>query len=254
MDDVLGHVVLAPGDEDLGAGHLETAIGLRLSPRAHSSQIAASLRLGQVHGAGPLAADQIFKVDGLELIRAGGQQRFNGTVCQQGTQGKTHVGRVLHFAAGGANRLGQALAAEIDRVLQTLPAGFCKLLKRFLEARCCRDLAVGPTRGILVTLPVQRTDDALVELGRLFQHCLGRVKTGVLKTRQSGDLLDIGQVLDIEKHVLQRGNVAHGKPPVIIKNFCAGFRMLSAPAHGGKLQRKSCNVTLKARRSVPARQ
>jgi hypothetical protein len=92
MDDVLGHVVLTIGDEDLGAEDLVRAVGLRLGTGAHGGQVAAGLRLGQVHGAGPLAADQLFQVDGLELVAAGGQQRLDGAVGQQRAQRKAHVG------------------------------------------------------------------------------------------------------------------------------------------------------------------
>ena len=38
MDDVLGHVVLAIGDEDLGAEDLVGSVGLRLGPRAQASK------------------------------------------------------------------------------------------------------------------------------------------------------------------------------------------------------------------------
>ena len=73
MDDVVGHVVLTPGDVNLGAKHLVAAVRLRLGPGAHRRQIAAGLGFGQVHGAGPFAADQLVQVSGLEFIRAGSQ-------------------------------------------------------------------------------------------------------------------------------------------------------------------------------------
>ncbi|SAL08108.1 hypothetical protein AWB81_08602 [Caballeronia arationis] len=55
MDDVVRHVVLAIGDEDLRAEHLERAVALRLGARTHEREIGARLRLGQVHRAGPFA-------------------------------------------------------------------------------------------------------------------------------------------------------------------------------------------------------
>ena len=63
VDDILGHVVLAPGDENFGTEHFVAAVSLRLCAGAHRCQIAASLRLGQVHGACPFAADQVFQVN-----------------------------------------------------------------------------------------------------------------------------------------------------------------------------------------------
>src|SRR5689334_24823947 len=42
-------------DEDLGARDLETAVGLAHRLGAKQAEIRAAMRLGQVHGAGPLA-------------------------------------------------------------------------------------------------------------------------------------------------------------------------------------------------------
>ncbi len=145
MDDVFGHVMLTPGDENLGAKNLEAAIRQWLGTRAHRSQIAAGLRLGQVHGAGPLAADQLFQIGSLQRVGAGGQQRFYRTIAEQRTQRKAHIGRVLHFTAHRANGLGQTLSTKVHRVLQPLPAAFGKLLEGLLETRCCRHHAVFPT-------------------------------------------------------------------------------------------------------------
>jgi hypothetical protein len=41
VDDVLGHVVLAVGDEDLRAEEPVGAVGLRLGPGAHLRQVAS---------------------------------------------------------------------------------------------------------------------------------------------------------------------------------------------------------------------
>ena len=113
VDDVLGHVVLTPGDEDLGAENLVGAIGLRLGTRTHQGQVRTRLRLGQVHGAGPFAGDQVFQVDGLELVAepAVSSASMAPSVRAMGT-GETHVGAVDHFAAGGTNGFGQALATR----------------------------------------------------------------------------------------------------------------------------------------------
>jgi hypothetical protein len=106
--------------------------------------------------------------------------------------------------------LGQALAAEVGRVLQALPAAFGVLAEGLLEAGRGGDLAVLPGRRVLVALPVQRRDHALVELGALLQHGLRRVEAGVLEAGHLRDLVDAGQVLHVEQHVLDGGDVAHG--------------------------------------------
>ncbi|MPM69296.1 hypothetical protein SDC9_116241 [bioreactor metagenome] len=144
VDDVVHHIVLAIGDENLGAEHLVGAIGLRLGLGAHQRQIGAGLRLGQVHRAGPLTGHELFKIGRLQLIAASSQQRFDGTIGQQRAQRKAQVGAVEHLDAGRADGLGQALAAKVHRVLQALPAAFGVLLEGVLEARRSGDHAVLP--------------------------------------------------------------------------------------------------------------
>ena len=58
MNDVLGHVVLAEGDEDLLAGEpVLVAVGHRF--RAHLREVRTGLRLGETHRARPLSGDEI---------------------------------------------------------------------------------------------------------------------------------------------------------------------------------------------------
>jgi hypothetical protein len=62
MDDVVGQVMLAGRDEDLGAGDLVAAVGLLDRLGAHQAEIGAALRLGEVHGAGPFARHHLRQV------------------------------------------------------------------------------------------------------------------------------------------------------------------------------------------------
>ena len=55
MHDVVGHVVLAIGDEDLLPGDAIAAVGRTLGARAQRADVGAGLRLGELHGAGPFA-------------------------------------------------------------------------------------------------------------------------------------------------------------------------------------------------------
>jgi hypothetical protein len=64
MDGVLGHVVITPGDEDLLTENpVMIAVGHGAGP--HRRQVGAGLRFGQVHGAGPFAADHLRQVQRL---------------------------------------------------------------------------------------------------------------------------------------------------------------------------------------------
>jgi hypothetical protein len=53
---------------------LVAAVGLRLGLAAQQAQVGAAVRLGQAHGAGPLAAGQLGQVQRLLLGRAVGVQ------------------------------------------------------------------------------------------------------------------------------------------------------------------------------------
>ncbi len=142
VHDVLGHVVLAVGDEDLGAEDLVRAVRLRLGAAAHQRQVGAGLGLGEVHRAGPLAGNELFQVGGLELVAARGEQRLDSAVGQQRAQREAQVGAVEHLAAGRADGLGQPLAAKVGRVLQALPAALGELAESLLEAGRGGDRAV----------------------------------------------------------------------------------------------------------------
>ncbi len=210
VHDVLGHVVLAVGDEDLGAEDPVAAIRLRLGAGAHCRQVAAGLRLGQVHRAGPPAGNHVRDVGLLLLGRAGGEQGLDRAVGQQRAQREAHVGAVEHLDAGRADGLGQTLAAEVGRMLQALPAAFAEFLEGLLEAGGRADHAVLPRRRVLVAVPVERVEHAFAELGRFLEHGHRGVVARFLEARQCGDSIDVGQFLDREKHVLDRGAVAHG--------------------------------------------
>ena len=63
VDDVVGQILVAAGDEDLGAGELVGAVGLLDRARLHQAQIGAAAGLGQAHRARPFAADHLGQHD-----------------------------------------------------------------------------------------------------------------------------------------------------------------------------------------------
>ncbi len=74
VEDILGKLVLAPGDEDLLPGNaiFPSVFTLRdwSCRAAQRADIAASLRFGEVHRSDPLAADQLWQELGLLLFAA----------------------------------------------------------------------------------------------------------------------------------------------------------------------------------------
>ena len=210
MDDVLGHVVLAVGDEDLRAEELVAAVAERLGARAHEREIGAGLRLGEVHRAGPLAGDHLREEALLLLGRAGREQGLDRAVGQQRAEREAQVGAVDHLDAGGADRLRQALAAELDRMLQALPAAFAELPERLLEAGRRRHGAVVPGRRVDVAFAVERRQHLAAEARAFLEHGLRRLEAGVLEAGQLRDRFEIGELLHAEQHVLDGRGVAHG--------------------------------------------
>ena len=135
VDDVVGHVVLAGRDEDLGTGDFVGAVSLRLGLGAQHAQVGAAVWLGQAHGAGPFARHQFGQVSVLLL---GGAVFGNGIHRAMG-QARVHaprpVGFADHFAHGQAQGFRQALATVLHVVGQTWPAAFDELFVGFFEAR-----------------------------------------------------------------------------------------------------------------------
>ncbi len=80
VDDVVRHVVLAISDVNFLAEQPVSSVALRLSAAAHQRQIRARLRLGEVHGASPLARDQPGDVALLLRIGTRSEQGFDGAV------------------------------------------------------------------------------------------------------------------------------------------------------------------------------
>jgi len=83
VDDVVGQVVLAGADEDLGARDCVRPVGQRLGLGAQDAQVAARVRLREAHGARPLAGDHLRQVALLDFL---GAVRLDG---QRGALGQT---------------------------------------------------------------------------------------------------------------------------------------------------------------------
>ena len=62
MDDVVGEVVLAVGDEDLLAGDAVAAVGRALGLGAQRADVGAGLRLGELHRAHPFAGHELAEI------------------------------------------------------------------------------------------------------------------------------------------------------------------------------------------------
>ena len=77
MDDVVGQVVLAIGDEDFRAGDAIAAVVRAFGLAAQRADVGAGLRLGELHRAHPFAADELAEIFFLERVAAVGVQRVD---------------------------------------------------------------------------------------------------------------------------------------------------------------------------------
>jgi hypothetical protein len=135
MDDVVRHVVLAVGDENLLTKDLVGAIAHRLGATAHGSQVGTGGRLGQVHRSGPFAGNEVRQVGRLLVIGTGNHQCLDGALGQHRAQREGMVGCLPHFADRRRQQTRQALAAEFRIATETIPAVIDKLAIGLLEAR-----------------------------------------------------------------------------------------------------------------------
>ncbi len=180
VDDVIGHVVFAGGNENLGAGDLVGPVSLRFGPGAQHAQVGTAMRLGQAHGAGPFAGHQLGQVRVLLLGRAVLGDRVHCAMRQARVHAPRPVRLADHLADRQAQRLGQTLTAVRNVMRQTRPAAFDELFVSLFEAvrRLHARLAPGATLGIAHT--VQRRQHLLTELGALFKNGVDHVRSGVM--------------------------------------------------------------------------
>ena len=95
-------------------------------------------------------------------------------------------------------------------MLQALPTALGVLFVGDLKAWRGGHPAAIMERRIFVALPVQRREHILVEFGRLFKHRLCSFKTRIFKAGYLCNLFNACQMLDIEEHVFEGRDVAHG--------------------------------------------
>ena len=166
VDDIVGEVMLAEGDEDLLAlDPVEARVrtfGDLLGGRAQRADIAARARLGQVHRAVPFAVDQLGQ-PGLALIfGAIGHQRMDRARGQDRAEGEPHVRGAQRLDRHRRQRERQVLSAIFGRAVEAAPARLDELPIRLLEARGHGDPAVFPFRVGDVADAVERR----IDLGR----------------------------------------------------------------------------------------
>ncbi|MCY1512456.1 hypothetical protein D9M68_469170 [compost metagenome] len=169
VNDVLGQVVLAAGDEDLGASDLVAAVGLGFGLGADNPEVGTGVRFGQAHGAGPDTRIHVRQVLFLQLVAGVGVDRQAGAGGQHRVQAEGQVGRVDHFFHLGGDHLGHAHAAEDGVTTHADPATFGEGLVGLGETGRGAHGTVLPLAAFFVAAAVQRGDDATGDLAGFFE-------------------------------------------------------------------------------------
>ncbi|MND74696.1 hypothetical protein D3C80_662970 [compost metagenome] len=209
VQDVVGDVVLAGGNEHLAAGDSIAALCLRLGAGAQQAQVRAAVGFGQAHGAGHAAFDQRWQKTLLECVIAVGIQGADGTRGEVKVHVPGVVGAEQQVVDHTAHRRGQPLAAVRLGLFQGEPAVVGELPEGSGKARRCADLAVLPGATLDVAHSVQGRDFLLGKLGGLFddgiEHCRVDGFTAVELLVVGGEVVEF---MDDELQVAQRGLVA----------------------------------------------
>ncbi len=164
VDDVVRHLVVAVGDEDLGAEDAIGAVGLLLGLGAEVAEIRTGVRFGQVHGAGPLAGDHLGEEDALLLLGAVGFECVDRAVGEQRAEAEGEVGGVPDLTGRHGDDLWQALAAVRFLAGERRPTGFGEGLVGFLPALWRVHDAVDELGAFAVAGPIQWFEDLGAEL------------------------------------------------------------------------------------------
>ena len=217
VDNVFRQLVFAEGDEDLLPGNAVFpgmfSLGDRHRGGAQRADIAARLRLGQVHRARPFAAHQLCEVGALLLFAAVLLERLDRADGQHREQGEGEIGRaeILQHAAGQGER--QALAAEFRRAADRVPPLCDIVLVGALETVRQADHAVFKHCAFLVADAAQRRPFPGGESADAFDDRLHHLGLGGGEAFAGGQLRDSGALRDRQQQVFGRGDiVSHAEP------------------------------------------
>ena len=183
MDDVGHQIMLAGGNEDLGAGDGIGAIGLRFGAGLEQAEVGAAMWLGQAHGAGPLAGHQRLQKYVLLPSFAIGFQRLHRAMTEHREIAPRQIGRIHQFGQHPAQQRGHALAAMFRGIGQAGPATLDKRIEGLLESGRRGDIAGGL---------VEVATDLIANFVEWCQHRFGEARR-FLQHRISQFTVDVGK-------------------------------------------------------------
>ena len=213
VDDVVGEVVVAGGDEDLLTGDQVGAVVLLDRLGLGGADVGAGLGLGQAHGAGPLAADQLRAVEVLLVVGSEVVDHHARAAGQHDGQAERDVGPGEELGHRGPDHLRQAHAAGRGRDHHAHPATLADGVVDRLEGGRHRHHAVLPVNPDPVALDVRGRHLLLGDLQALVEHHLEVVAVPVGVPRRFEDLGGGQPLEELELHVTHVYVIGHGRPP-----------------------------------------
>ena len=210
VHDVLAHVVLATGDEDLAAADLIAAVRLGLGLGPQQRKIGAGLRLGQAHGAAPAAADQLLQISVLQLVAAVLVQRQHRAFGEARVDAERQRSAHQHFVEVTGDQLREALATVLGRPGHARPAVVDVLPVGLDEALRGAHLAFFQGHALFVAVAIERCDFAAGVARRFFQHAVDQLTVQAV-AEQLAMSAGVEQLVQYETHVTQGGLVLHAQ-------------------------------------------
>ena len=209
MNDIIGEIVLAIGDDDFLPGDAIAAVRRALGSGARRAHVGAGLRLGELHGAHPFAGNELRQVDALELLAAVRHQRIDRRHGENRAQTEGYSRGVPHFQAGGVERVRQILAAPLRGRGNRVPAPLRPGAIGLLPSRCRRHRSVLEPGAFAVADRIEGSEDIGRELARLrkhrFDHVGGKVAVETIGKRASKTCA----VVEREGNIGNRRSVGH---------------------------------------------
>ena len=236
VHDVVGEVVLAGGDEDLGAIDAVAAVVLRRGAGLEQAQVGAAVGLGQAHGAGPAPVHQRLEEHLALPVVAMVQQRLHRAVGQQREVAPREVGGVDHFLHRHADGVRQALATVFNRCIQRWPAGFDVLPVGLAEPGRGSDRAGGlvETAAHLIAHAVERSQHGLVEARAFLEHRVDEVAPHFVLAQVLEQRFNAKDIVQGKADIGQGGLVAgHGHSIGKGEEWMPGGAQRSTPGRPG---------------------